>query len=110
MVAAIKGRSSCVLAGGQSEANRGSQVRVTCATCHLPASLLLAHRARDCGNILVQVQKKFILALVFSFTFMIVEVIGGYFANRYLCITETSLQDTLQAVCDCTATHLCMPL
>ena len=28
-------------------------------------------------------QKKFILALIFSFIFMIVEVIGGYFANRF---------------------------
>ena len=30
----------------------------------------------------LQVQSKFILALCFSFLFMIVEVIGGYFANR----------------------------
>jgi len=30
----------------------------------------------------VQVKNKFILALCFSFLFMLVEVVGGYFANR----------------------------
>lgn len=30
----------------------------------------------------MQVKNKFILALCFSFVFMLVEVVGGYFANR----------------------------
>ena len=37
----------------------------------------------------VQVQSKFLLALCFSFLFMIVEVIGGYFANRWVPYTST---------------------
>lgn len=77
-VAAIKGRNACILAGGLTEAQKGNQV----VRQNFPVARTLSQTVRDNGLKALQVQKKFILALVFSFAFMIVEVVGGYFANR----------------------------
>lgn len=60
-VAALKERTSCILAGGQTNTQNGSKV-----------------------------QNKFILALCFSFLFMIVEVVGGYFANSLAIMTDAA--------------------
>ncbi|KAL0049908.1 hypothetical protein WJX82_000364 [Trebouxia sp. C0006] len=58
---ALKERTSCILAGGQTEAQGSSQVK-----------------------------NKFILALCFSFLFMLVEVVGGYFANSLAIMTDAA--------------------
>ena len=78
--AALKERTSCVLAGGQSSAQSGSKVSVLQCGCKQ-----FVFSPVDFQNelaLLLQVRTKFILALCFSFLFMFVEVIGGYFANR----------------------------
>ncbi|KAL0019296.1 hypothetical protein WJX79_007846 [Trebouxia sp. C0005] len=59
--AALKERTSCILAGGQREAQAGSKVK-----------------------------NKFVLALCFSFLFMLVEVVGGYFANSLAIMTDAA--------------------
>ncbi|KAL3161212.1 Metal tolerance protein 1 [Trebouxia sp. C0009 RCD-2024] len=61
VAAALKERTSCILAGGQTSAQNGSKV-----------------------------QTQFILALCFSFLFMIVEVVGGYFANSLAIMTDAA--------------------
>ena len=77
--AALKERTSCILAGGQTEAQASSQVHVV-----LPIDKWhFAHKGvTQITSCSLQVKNKFILALCFSFLFMLVEVVGGYFANR----------------------------
>ena len=55
------------------------------------AACFPSYEVSNDSSCFVQVQSKFILALCFSFLFMIVEVIGGYFANRWVLYTSNCI-------------------
>lgn len=86
-----------MLAGGQPSAQNGSKARVLLGGCK--QFVFLSFGVSNELVLPLQVQSKFILALCFSFLFMIVEVIGGYFANRFVSHAFTCIWFVTSAFC-----------